>query len=157
MMLMILWFAGECFRQCDAVSRIWGRTRNTGSCSTLSPATTRGTGTPTTGPRGWWQARPTRPRPTGCTPTPTLPTPETSSANKSCRLKKSNSPTTRWTKTDRYAHYSIFLLSLGVPSYSNWRNLCDIRSIYFCHFNFWGMCRAVFKILWERQFFSSLL
>lgn len=101
-------FAGGCFPHCACAFGNWIPTKSTRCSLTSYPWTTNGTGTRTTSLRGWSRARRTRRHRTGCTRTRILRLRVISCTRRSCRSKKSNSPTTRWTSADRWVRFPWF-------------------------------------------------
>lgn len=99
--IIIIMFTEECFPHCACVSENWTLIKSTRYLLTSYRWTTNGTGTHTTSRRGWSRARLTHQHLTGCTLIQTHRSPVTSYIRRSCRLKKSNSPTTKWTLADK--------------------------------------------------------
>lgn len=105
-----MYFAGGCFPRCACASGSWTPTKSIRCSSTSFRWTTNGTGTRTISLRGLSRARRTRRRHTVCTRTPTRRSPAISCTRHSCRSRKSNWPTTRWTLADKWALFDFYYI-----------------------------------------------
>ena len=105
-------FAGECSRPFDAAFRIFDQTWSTGSSWTLSLATTSAIAMHITDHHGWLPERLTLHHLIDSILILMLHTLESSFASKWSPLRKSSSPTMRWTRMDRLVNTWAILFSL---------------------------------------------
>lgn len=103
-------FAGGCSQLCACASGNWTPTKSTQYSSTSCRLTTNGTDTRITSHHGWLLARRTPQPHIGCTRTRIHRSRAISCTKLSCRLKRSNLPTTRWTSVDRWVQFLWFIL-----------------------------------------------